>query len=376
MRTGDALFLRGKVWYLDFRHDGARHVFKLGKGITRHVAAELASVKRTQMLRHEAGIGPKQRKDILFDDARDEFLKWVETNRKAHTVRCYRQFLAALTTSFQGKPLSQICRLDIERHKRTRVDTGAKVRPNREISVLKNLYNRCKEWGLYEGENPAVGVKLLKEPQQRLRYLECDEEVRLLQHCTEPLKSLLVIAINTGVRIESEALSLTWHDVDLRRRLLTIPAAYAKSGKTRTIPLNSRAVAALESLRETAQGEYVFADANGERYYWMLDKPFAAALKKVGLDGTGITPHTCRHTFASRLVMSGADLRSVQELGGWSDLKLVMRYAHLAPGHKPQAVEKIAAGFHDAIHDITPAMDRQEASNYAKLFKRPRSSVV
>lgn len=49
-----------------------------------------------------------------------------------------------------------------------------------------------------------------------------------------------------------------------------------------------------------------------------------------------------RHTFASRLVMAGVDLRTVQELGGWSDLSLVQRYSHLAPGHKAEAIERIA----------------------------------
>jgi site-specific recombinase XerD len=50
-----------------------------------------------------------------------------------------------------------------------------------------------------------------------------------------------------------------------------------------------------------------------------------------------------RHTFASRLVMAGVDLRTVQELGGWSALELVQRYTHLSPGHKAEAVERIIA---------------------------------
>ena len=56
-----------------------------------------------------------------------------------------------------------------------------------------------------------------------------------------------------------------------------------------------------------------------------------------------MTPHVLRHTFASRLVMAGVDLRTVQELGGWSSLDLVQRYAHLSPAHKVEAVERIIA---------------------------------
>jgi site-specific recombinase XerD len=62
---------------------------------------------------------------------------------------------------------------------------------------------------------------------------------------------------------------------------------------------------------------------------------------------TGVTPHTLRHTFASRLVMSGADLLTVQELGGWQTIGMVERYTHLSKGHKAEALERLAH-FHSA----------------------------
>lgn len=54
-----------------------------------------------------------------------------------------------------------------------------------------------------------------------------------------------------------------------------------------------------------------------------------------------MTPHTLRHTFASRLAMAGVDMRTLQELGGWHTLRMVQRYAHLAPSQKAHAVERI-----------------------------------
>jgi len=71
-----------------------------------------------------------------------------------------------------------------------------------------------------------------------------------------------------------------------------------------------------------------------------------AALRDAGKDGTrldGYAWHGNRHTFASRLVMAGVDLRTVQELGGWRTLSMVMRYAHLAPSHLAEAVERLVA---------------------------------
>jgi integrase len=360
MARGDALYQRGKVWYLDFRHDGQRHVFRIGRGITRHVAGEIANVKRAAVLKGEAGIGPKKKCDIVFEAGGEEFLKWAATNKKPKTLRDYRQCVENLKTSFAGERLSQICRLDIERHKRKRLEAGARVRANRELAVLHNLFNRCKEWGLYEGENPASGVKRIKEPQQRLRYLEAHEEGRLSEHATTPLQELIAVGANTGLRIRAEALLLRWIDVDLSRGFLTVQAAYAKNGKTRTVPLNSRSREALESLKTRSKGDYVFSQPNG-RPYKSMDKPFTAACKAAKLFGTGVSLHTLRHTFASRLAMAGVDLRTIQELGGWSDLSMVQRYAHLTPNHKRDAIEKIVPEFHNAFHNTAVSINKETA---------------
>ena len=60
---------------------------------------------------------------------------------------------------------------------------------------------------------------------------------------------------------------------------------------------------------------------------------------------SGVTPHILRHTFASRLAMAGVDVRTIQELGGWKELEMLQRYAHLSPNHQSEAVEKIANHF-------------------------------
>ena len=69
-----------------------------------------------------------------------------------------------------------------------------------------------------------------------------------------------------------------------------------------------------------------------------------AILRRLGRDTSrleGFTWHGLRHTFASRLVMAGVDLRTVQELGGWKTLSMVQRYSHLAPEHLQSAVERL-----------------------------------
>jgi integrase len=331
-RRGDALYLRGKTWYLDFRHDGTRHVVRLGKNISRSVAWELASVKRGAILKGEAGIG-KKAKDLTFDEARKRFEAWADHNKKPGTAQAYKECLRRLAESFSGTRLSALSPFLVEKHKQTRIQAGARIRANRELACLKALFNRCREWKLFEGENPVTSVKMLKEPRQRLRFLEPEEEDRLLAACAEPLRSLILIGTNCGLRLKSEALTLRWADVDMARRTLTVAAAYAKNGTSRTVSLNSLVLAALSRLPRTS--DFVFAKPNGKPYHAI--RGFRAACQRAGL--TGVTPHTTRHTFATRLCENGVDLRLVQELGGWATLSLVQRYAHVSQTRKADAVE-------------------------------------
>ena len=348
-RKGDGLFLRGKSWYLDTRINGQRHAVRLGKNISRSVAAELASVKRSGILRGEVGIGRKKR-DCTFDMAKEAYLVWMSSNTRPRTQRVYMQQLTQLSHSFAGKLLSQISSFDIERHKHRRVEAGARVVANRELSRLKALFNAAIKWELYEGKNPAAGVKPVEESEGRLRFLEYAEEAQLLKVAPPIVRDIIVIGVNTGIRISAEGLGLQWADVDFSRNLLSVPAAYAKNGQTRTIPLNSRARDVLARRKAQSRSAFVFSKPNGQPYKSM-DKHLAKAVQHAGLSGTGISLHSLRHTFASRLVMSGADLRTIQECGGWADLSLVQRYSHLSASHKTSALERIAGEFHNGIHN-------------------------
>jgi len=297
-RRGDGLYLRGRTWYLVCCINGVRYQKRLGKNISRSIALELAQVQRGAILKGELGIG-KKAKDLTFDDAQKKFQLWATASKKTGTARAYEECLRRLAESFGGKRLSQISSFLIEGHKQRRIQAGARVRANRELAVLKSLFNRCREWKLFDGENPVCAVKLTKEPRQRLRFLEAEEEDRLLAECAEPLRSLILIGTNCGLRLKSEALTLRWDDVDVMRRTLTVTAAYAKSGTSRTVSLNSTVLAALERLPK--RSEFVFAKPNGKPYHAI--RGFRAACERAGL--TGVTPHSTRHTFATRFAGIG-----------------------------------------------------------------------
>ena len=167
-----------------------------------------------------------------------------------------------------------------------------------------------------------------------------------------------MVGIHTGLRIQSEALTLRWEDVDFKRGLLTVRAAYAKSGESRAVNLNSAVKAALARLRENSRGQYVFSKPDGSPYK-SIRTAFETACRRAKL--ADVSPHTLRHTFASRLAMAGVDLRTIQELGGWKELDMLQRYAHLSPSHKAEAVEKIVQNFPTLF--TTPNQAPEQASS-------------
>ncbi len=330
-QRGDGVYLRGEVWYLGCSINGTRYQKRLGKGFPRKVALQHAQALRVAVWNGEFGKATKA-KDLSFEEASTRFEDWATTNMKPGTTRHYQECLRQLATSFSGKRLSQISSFHVEAYKQIR-SKKAKVCVNRELAVLKSLFNRCKEWKLFAGENPVSSVKLMKEDRRRLRFLEHEEEAALLAECAEPLRTMVVIGTNCGLRLKSEALTLQWRDVDLTRKTLTVQAAYAKNGTSRTVNLNSTVLTALTQLPR--RSEFVFAKPNGTPYHAI--RGFRAACRRAGL--TDVTVHTTRHTFATRLVENGVDLRTVQELGGWATLSLIQRYAHVSPSRKADAVE-------------------------------------
>jgi len=345
------LYRRGPSWYFECEIDGQRYRKRIGRDLPRKVAQDIASKIRGEIVAGNFGlVSAKQRKDPSFDEARARFEEWVRSTKKAETIDTYCECLRRLGESFGTKKLSEISPFLVEKHRLRRIQDGVRVRVNRELAVLRNLYNRCREWKLYLGDNPCLSVKMGKEPRQRLRFLEFSEENCLLSVCSEPLRTMILVALHTGVRLKSEGLSLRWQSVDLHRRTITVESAFSKNSRPRTIPLNSVVFEALSQLPRTS--EWVFTKPGGKPYTAV--RGFKEACDKAGL--VDVVPHTLRHTFATRLIANGVDLRTVQELGGWSNLKMLERYGHVSPGRKAAAVE----GLLQKSPSESPAQERMK----------------
>lgn len=187
--------------------------------------------------------------------------------------------------------------------------------------------------------NPAALVKAKPEHNERIRFLSVAEESKLLttlrKKWPQHVQAFLV-SIHTGMRA-GEQFQLKWREVSLERRMISLPKT--KTGKARHIPLNSIALQALQERKQAQQDAvYVFRDAGRDAQH-NYRRWFNEALTEAKI--ADYSWHCNRHTFASRLVMAGVDLRTVAELMGHTSIQMTMRYAHLAPQHNRAAVDRL-----------------------------------
>lgn len=130
-----------------------------------------------------------------------------------------------------------------------------------------------------------------------------------------------------------EILSLTWDHVNLTHGVIRL--THTKNGGVREIPINETVRSVLAGLRTRIDVPWVFHD-EVENKFKDTRKRFEAACKRIRL--LNFHFHDLRHTFASWLVMAGVSLATVSELMGHKSISMTMRYAHLSPAHKAEAV--------------------------------------
>lgn len=209
----------------------------------------------------------------------------------------------------------------------------------RKLAAIKAFYRFMTAEG-YMDANPAevveAGTKGIKLP----RVLSEDEVVRLLNQpditTAEGFRdrTMLEVLYATGMRV-SELINLTLERVDLNMKYII---AFGKGSKERIVPLGSVAAEFLQQYLEKVRPKLMHADKNTNivflafggheltrQRFWQIIRAYG---RKANIN-KALTPHILRHSFATHLLDNGADLRSVQELLGHSDISTTQIYTHL-----------------------------------------------
>jgi len=300
-----------------------------------------------------------------------EYRPWAKAHRKHGDVWCdqiLRVFADLTDTS-----LSDITAHKIDRIRTSRLNDGVSpATVNRNVTCLRGALSHAVQAG-HLGEHPLAELKDIDvDSSEKVRYLSTDEAkaLRTALACRDgeirearnranawreqrhkpqmpaiPLDGfgdymtpLVLLSLNTGAR-RGEMFNLEWSDVNFDLQQITIRGATSKRNRTRHIPLNAEALDMLKRWRQQCDGQgLVFKGRDGGRID-NVRKAWAGLLKDAGIEA--FRWHDLRHTFASWLVMRGVDLNTVRELLGHGDIAMTLRYAHLAPEHKAEAVARL-----------------------------------
>lgn len=231
-----------------------------------------------------------------------------------------------------GDPIAaDLSPIEFTRYRAQRAKAGIKPKTlNNELGYLTSLYNSLRKAGEINYHNPLTDVDLVKVPENELSYLTTDQIEDLFEgiaDCENPHVELItLVCLTTGARW-GEAEGLTAQRVHNGRVTFTD----TKNGKNRTVPIPEWLFDRLKAHTKEVKGNNLFTGSISA---------FRRALKRTDITlPRGQAAHVLRHTFASHFMMNGGNILTLQRILGHSDIRITMRYAHLAPDHLQDALK-------------------------------------
>ena len=331
------------------RHpDGTRLRERVKPPVSTYSAALRWGQQREAALLATGGGKPEEppREIPTLGDFAEQFMTYSKTNNKPSTVHAKEWLLRVhLVPAFGAMRLNAIGPEELERYKAAKLDEGYEKKSiNNQLTALRKLLNLAVEWNKLDRAPKVRAFKLGKNTVEEDEYLTFEESERFLRAAAPEWKTLLVLAVRTGLR-SGELLALKWQDIDLvagqlvvRRTLWKDQEGPPKGGRTRPVPLSDETVVTLKAHRHL-RGPYVFCDDAGNRLtHSIIKNVVPATCRRAGL-AKRITTHGLRHTFASHLAMRGVSLKTIQELLGHESIEMTLRYAHLSPDVRRDAVQ-------------------------------------
>ncbi len=321
----------GVYWISYFDTDGKRRREKAGK---LSAALDLLALRKKQVKTGEY-IQPRQARVWTFRRLAEEAIKHKSLRMAALTIETDTIRLGQLLPFIGSTRFDRLTPEKIDEVLATLKRSGlSSSTVNRYRSLISSVFTYALKTNRV-GMNPVTRVGRYKENDPRVRWLRPNEEERIRKvFVADSHEWEFDLALCTGMR-RGEQFWLRWKDSDLEHGVLTVKG---KTGRRHVIA-NENALAALRKLQKlSGDKEFVCPENDGsQKRDWRTW--FEEALEEANV--TDFHWHDLRHTFASRLVMAGVDIRTVQELLGHKSIVQTMKYAHLSADHRKAAVAKM-----------------------------------
>ncbi len=334
---------RGGVYHIDLtarRHGEKLRVRKSAQTKSKPEALLFEAQERAKL---EASPFVRGRPPFFADFA-DEFLKtYSKANNKPSEHASKKMILDRHLKPFFGH-----LRLDyigdnpmlVEKYKADKLEKLGKKSVNNHLICLAKLFAVAKDWGKVQR---VPKIQRYKLEQGTFDFFIPEESDRLLAGAEGQWRTMILLGLRAGLRI-NELIALRWDDVDLvAGRVVVRHGSWEgiigtpKGSKAVEVPLTEETCHALSTLPSRFARKLVFTGDKGAMLTrGSCNSPLWRACRKAGLREVGW--HTLRHSFASQLAMAGVSLKAIQELGRWASFAMVLRYAHLTPAVRRDAV--------------------------------------
>ena len=275
----------------------------------------------------------------------------IEKRASQYTVKSYKRDLNCLSTYCESKSISlwtDLKQTDIRSYMASRHRQGlSSTSLQRELSAIRSFFNFLLKNQLTDN-NPGQYIKAPKKTRKLPKTLDVDQIKSLLEagtNSTIEIRDLAMFELfySSGIRL-SELAQLNLTDIDLTDKSLMVRSG--KGGKSRMLPIGSKAVAAINTWLEhriksiTSTETALFISTRGTRLgQRSIELRLKQWCKKKGI-AEHIHPHMLRHSFATHLLESSQDLRAVQELLGHSNISTTQIYTHLDFQHLADVYDK------------------------------------
>ena len=363
-----SLYKRGKVYWSAVWVDGVRQMRSLETPNRRR--AELLEQSWKEELHTQRFQLPKLQPEMAFGELYARFL--AEGEVKAYHLERSKMFLPF----FSEMQLGQITRNEVIRYRKhrhaeyLRKQKEDNVKPlsdttvNRDIEVIRHLLF----WAADEGfipTNPIARIRMARARRQRRPVMPVGEEAKLLPFCSDHLRPIVIIALDTGMR-RGELLNQLFEHIDFDRRLISVTHSKTPEGEHRLIPMTQRVFYLLSAIRKPSGLVFTYDD----RPIRSLKTGWAGAQRRTELPHYRF--HDLRHTFNSRLVEAGviADVR--KELMGHShggDVHSL--YTHVELPLLRDAIARLEAWHSAKLSSLTTQQEQNPQGGHSDVPTRP-----
>ena len=316
-------------WWYDFTVDGKRY-----RGSTKEARKTAALTIEAELRLRAREKGPNfipQRRAMTLRELAPRFLGWKGDAQLEPKTRTYYEYgwrlIAATPLAAMQLAHIKADTVDATVFRKTgkvaegQTEFASPKYVNQAICTLKRMLSKAREWHLLS-EVPLIKPR---KAYGRTGLITSQDEAKLLEHAAQPLRDILVIAMDTGMR-PSEIFSMRWEDVLWEAEEIFIPKSKTDAGRRR-VPMSKRMLAALLQRWAGGRQGWVFPTRSASGHIMSVKTAFISARKKAGLDPR-LVLYSARHTFGTYSLAATKNLPAVMQTMGHANVRSTLPYQH------------------------------------------------